>query len=66
MNMNIVKTMQINMRSGRVMTLELSDTLLNRVKDTFMLSSDDEVTEDQVKYYIASSMKNLVRTQTNP
>lgn len=58
--------MQINMRSGRVMTLELSDTLLNRVKDTFMLSSDDEVTEDQVKYYIASSMKNLVRTQTNP
>lgn len=60
--MKIVKTFQMELKDGQVLTLDVSDVLLNKVKDAFMLESADAVSDNHLKYFIASSMKNALET----
>ena len=57
--MKIAKVIQMKLK-GQTLTLEVSDKLLQKVKDTYMLDSTEAVTERHVQYYIISSMKNTL------
>ena len=58
--MNVAKTIQIDLKNGQLLTLDVSDALLEKVRDSFMLESRESVTEAHVKYYITSAMKNTL------
>lgn len=58
--MNIVKTVEISLKDGRQLTLEMSDTLLTQIKSTFGLTNESEITDRHVKYYLTSAMKNTL------
>lgn len=60
--MKIVKTFQMELKDGQVLTLDVSDVLLDKVKETFMLESTDAVSDTHLKYFIVSSMKNALET----
>lgn len=59
--MNVCKTIELELKSGQVLTLDLSDVLLERIRSTFELESSDQITERHIKYYLISSMKNAVK-----
>lgn len=58
--MNIVKTVEISLKDGRQLTLEMSDALLTQIKNTFGLINESEITDRHVKYYLTSAMKNTL------
>ena len=62
--MNVSKVVHIDLK-GQHLTLEVSDTLLDKVKETFMLDSIESVTDAQLKYYIVSSMRNAIERADN-
>lgn len=60
MNMQIAKTIEIELKDGQVMTLDMTPDLLRNIKSTFMLNSDDEITDRHVKYFLTSALKNML------
>lgn len=53
----------MELKDGRVLTLEMSGAMLDSIKEIFNLDSDDDVTERHVKYYLISSMKNTLELE---
>ena len=60
--MNVAKVIQIDLKD-QMLTLEVSDKLLQRVKEAYSLNSLEEISERHLKYYIVSSMKNALETK---
>lgn len=60
--MNISKVIQIDLKD-QMITLEVSDKLLQKVKDAYGLNDLNEISENHVKYYIVSSMKNALKSR---
>lgn len=58
--MNVVKQIEVHMKSGDVMTIDVSDRLLESVRQAFDLPDGSQVTDRHVKYFLASSMKNML------
>ena len=54
------KTAEIKLKTGEIMTIEMSPVLVNSIVELFGLSCHDEVTDKHVKYYLASSLKNAL------
>ena len=58
--MQVVRQVEIKLRGGETMTIDVSDKLLEQVRTTFELSSPGQVTDQHVKYYLVSSMKKML------
>ena len=61
--MQVAKTIEIVLRDGQVMTLDMTPDLLKNIRTTFMLESDDDITERHVKYFLTSALKNMLEAQ---
>lgn len=48
------------MKSGQVMSIEMTPLLLERIRSSFSLTTEEEVTDNHVKYYLAISMRNML------
>jgi|LauGreDrversion4_2_1035121.scaffolds.fasta_scaffold02656_3 hypothetical protein len=58
--MKIAKQMELIMKSGETLTLDMSDALLEKICESFSLGSVDQITERHVKYYLVSAMKKTL------
>jgi len=58
--MHVAKTIEIQMKSGQVFTLDMSETLLERIRTSFDLDTVNHITERHVKYYLTSAMKRAL------
>lgn len=58
--MQISRQVSIQLKTGEVLTIDISDKLLSQIKNSFDLTSDDQVLDKHVKYFLASSMKNFL------
>jgi hypothetical protein len=58
--MNVVKRVELRMKTGDVMTIDVSDRLLENVRQAFDLTDNSQVTDRHVKYFLASSMRNML------
>jgi hypothetical protein len=63
--MQVAKTIEIDLRDGQVMTLDMTPELLKNIRTTFMLESDNDITERHVKYFLASALKNMLEAQND-
>jgi hypothetical protein len=61
--MQVAKTIEIDLRDGQVMTLDMTPELLKNIRTTFMLESDNDITERHVKYFLTSALKNMLEAQ---
>jgi hypothetical protein len=61
--MQIAKTIEIELRNGQTITLDMTPELLRNIRTTFTLASDEDVTERHVKYFIASALKNMLEVK---
>jgi hypothetical protein len=61
--MNISKIVEIELKDGRVVTLEMSEKLVQNIQEAFNLPSQDDITDRHIKYYLISSMKNALEDQ---
>lgn len=60
--MHISKTVEFQLKSGQTLTLDMTETLVERIRAAFELNSADQVTERHVKYYLSSAMKKALET----
>ena len=60
--MEVTKSINISLPNGTVATIDMSQQMVERVMSTFMLENPDSITENHVKYFLASSMKNALET----
>lgn len=60
--MEVTKSIDVRLPNGLVATIDMSQQMLERVMTTFMLEDPDMITENHVKYFLASSMKNALET----
>jgi hypothetical protein len=58
--MQIAKQIEIQLKSGEVLTLDMTEKLVEQIKSAFDLKTSDQVTEGHVKYFLAASMKNML------
>ena len=58
--MIVARTVDIELKSGQVATIDVSQELLERARTAFCLNSHEQVTERHLKYYLVSSMKNAL------
>jgi len=60
--MIVARTVEIDLNNGQVASIDISEELLERVRTSFCLNSQDMVTERHLKYYLVSSMQNALRS----
>lgn len=58
--MQFVKQFTIQLKTGETLTVDMSDKLLSQIKANFQLTSDEQVTDRHVKYFLVSSMNNML------
>lgn len=58
--MEFAKTVELKLKSGQTMSIEMTPLLLEKIKSSFDLESSDDVTDKHVKYYLAISMRNML------
>jgi len=58
--MNVTRTVEIQLNNGQIATIDLSDEIVERVRTTFCLNSQDQVTDSHIKYYLVSSMRRAL------
>lgn len=61
--MKIEKTIEINLKDGQIMTLDMTPQLIGSIRTAFMLDETSEITERHVKYYLISSIKNALAAE---
>ena len=59
--MQIVKSVNIRTKDGGMMTIDLSAVLLEKIRDSFGLQSQDEINAHHVETFLIVSMKNALR-----
>lgn len=60
--MNVVKTVELNARDGRKVTIELSDVLAQRIVEAYGLGGLDQVQTRHVEEYLVSSMSKALES----
>ena len=58
--MEVTKSIDVSLPNGAVATIDMSQQMVERVMSTFMLQDPDLITENHVKYFLISSMKNAL------
>lgn len=64
--MQVARQVEILLKTGDVLTIDVSDRLLESVKQKFELSSGEHVTDKHLKYYLVSSLKNALEFADEP
>lgn len=57
--MEVAKTIELQMGDS-VVELQMSPTLVEKIKKTFGLLLDQEITDRHVKYYLTNGMRNAL------
>lgn len=60
--MEVTKSVDVKLPNGAIATVDMSQQMVERVMSTFDLEDPDMITENHVKYFLASSMKNALET----
>lgn len=58
--MNVMKTVEFSLRDGQVVSLDMSDRLVDQIITAFSLNGPEEISEGHVKHYLASGMKKAL------
>lgn len=59
--MQIAKTVDIRMKNGSLLTVDLSHVLLERIMGAFGLTDPSRVEPGHVEAYLVTSMKNALK-----
>lgn len=60
--MDVARSVEMRLRGGETLTIDMSSQLLEQVRHAYSLDSTDHVTEGHVKRFLVSSMTNLLET----
>lgn len=60
--MEVNKSIDIRLPNGTIATIDMSRQMVERIMTTFTLDDEDMITENHVKYFLASSMRNALET----
>jgi hypothetical protein len=60
MNIEAVKKIEFELKDGTLVELDMSQKLIDNIRNAFSLSDTQEVTERHVKYFLAGAIKNAV------
>jgi len=60
--MQVAETIEISLKNGQVLTLDMSQQLVDGIRSAFMLGDAEVITERHVKYYLAAAMKNSLES----
>lgn len=58
--MNVTKTVEFSLRDGQIVTLDMSERLVDQIVTAFDLRGPDEISEGHVKIYLANGMKRAL------
>ena len=61
--MQVVKTIEILTKSGSLLTVDLSDVLLERIKAAFNLNDLEQVESRHIEAYLIASMRNALKAE---
>lgn len=61
--MKVAKTVQIDLKNGDVVTLDMTEKLVKQIEKAFGLENSESITEEHVKYYLASGMKKALEVE---
>lgn len=64
--MQIVKTVEILTKNGSLLTVDVSDVLLERIREAFDLVDSSQVESRHVEAYLVTSMKNALKIEDAP
>lgn len=59
--MQVAKTVDICTKNGDVMTIDMSDVLLQKIQEAFGLAHANDVSPRHVEAFLISSMKNALK-----
>jgi hypothetical protein len=60
--MEVNKSIDIRLPNGTIATIDMSRQMVEKIMSTFTLEDEDMITENHVKYFLASSMRNALET----
>ena len=60
--MQTIKTVEFSLKDGQIVTLDISDKLVDQIITAFNLKSFEEISEEHVKRYLVSGMKRALET----
>ena len=60
--MEFANTIKFQLNSGNVVELQMTQKLVDQIKEAFSLKDEKEITEKHVKYYLVNGMKNAVES----
>ena len=63
--MNVTKTVEFSLRDGQIVSLDMSDRLVDQIVTAFDLNSPEEISEGHVKIYLANGMKRALEVMEN-
>ena len=55
-----MKSVEIELKSGDILTIDMTQKLVDCIKNAFCLSCEEEITESHITNYLISSMKNTL------
>lgn len=58
-----VDTVEVQLNSGEIATIEMSEQFLKMIRDVFNLSEDVKPSPQQVKMFLAQTIKNAVEKE---
>ena len=58
--MEIAKTIEIELKNGQLMSLDMTHELMNNIKIAFNLNDNEEITEYHIKHFLTSALKNML------
>lgn len=61
--MKIAKTVQIDLKNGDVVTLDMTEKLVKQIEEAFGLENSESITEEHVKHYLVSGMRKALEVE---
>jgi len=58
--MEFSKVVDIELKSGQVMQLQMTDAFIEKIRSALMIPAEAEVTERHIKSFLVGSMKNAL------
>lgn len=60
--MQVIKTVKFPLKDGTEVTIDMSEKLLQEIARSFQIDAM-LVDENHIKYYLTSSMKNVIKSE---
>ena len=62
MNMEFKRKIELELNSGKVVELQMTQLMIDKIKDTFKLESEIEITSAHIRDFLISGMKNAIES----